>query len=508
MHARHRFRRSLGAILIAGLAAAFAIMAPGIAAPAAATAEAAQESEAVARYLQSGGRVPDWAKAPGFRAALSEEAERHGLAMVADIPAATASPDDGALIAATLRLARMLARGAVAPEQVQRNWAIAVPQFAAEAALRTLLSLDDPLPWLRSLAPEDRGYRELLPVLARYKAIAGRGSTALSSGPTLKAGMSGARVAALQSRLKLEGDLAADTAASAIFDAETERAVRAFQSRYGLEPDGRVGRVTLAAMNVDAGERYRQIAANLERWRWLPRRLAPHRVMVNAAAARLTLFEDGEPVLGLRTIVGKPRTPTPVLAATIASLLLNPPWDIPPKIAAHEIRPLARRDPGYLEREGIVAVGDGKHLRQLPGPKNALGRLKFEMPNPLDVYLHDTPSRNLFQRPRRFFSHGCIRVENPEELALRLLRRDPGWTREALEEAIATGETRHVPISPGVAVFVVYFTAMAEPGGTVTFLDDVYRRDPPLIAALFPEGPAAQLAEQRWPGSATECHSG
>jgi len=151
------------------------------------------------------------------------------------------------------------------------------------------------------------------------------------------------------------------------------------------------------------------------------------------------------------------------------------------KIAANELRPLAAHDPTYFECEGIVAVGNGERLRQLPGPTNALGRLKFEMPNPLDVYLHDTPNKELFQRLHRIFSHGCIRVEHPDLLAQHLLGT---WSPEAIDEAGSSGLTRRLAVDP-VEVLVVYFTVLAGSHGSVEFLDDAYRRDASLIDALF-----------------------
>lgn len=159
-------------------------------------------------------------------------------------------------------------------------------------------------------------------------------------------------------------------------------------------------------------------------------------------------------------------------------------------------RPRARRDPGYLEREGIITVAGGTRLRQLPGPRNPLGQIKFEMPNPLDVHLHDTPAKELLERQRRFFSHGCIRVEDPQELALHLLPHDAGWTRKALDQAIATGATRRVPIDPPVPVYILYFTVIVGSPDGVTFLDDAYGRDPPLVKALFPEVPRVSVKEQ------------
>lgn len=449
--------------------------------PAAAQSGAEADAAAVRRFVASGNAVPAWARTPGMDGMLAVEAESHGLASLAP---ATLGGDPGPRnLLMALHLARALAVGAVGPGSVEPDWTIPVAGFDDQAALEKLASLDDPMPWLRALAPRSEDYRRLQRALAVYRAFArGGGWAALPDGPLLKPGMADDRVPLLRARLTAEGYLAGAPAANAIFDGSTEQALRRFQGFHGLAQDGRLGRATLAALNVTALERSRQITANLERWRWLPHVLPDHRIVVNAAAARLALIEDNETVLELRTIVGAKRHPTPVLMARIVSLLFNPPWDIPRSIVAKEIRPHARRDPGYLAREGIVPHGDGG-LRQLPGPKNALGRVKFEMPNPMDVYLHDTPQKRLFERVPRFFSHGCIRLEHPEALALILLGRGPA-AAAAIEQGIASGETRRVPIAPTLPIYVLYFTAAAEADGSVAFYDDLYGRDPPLIAAL------------------------
>lgn len=477
---RDRSRR----VLLATLLAAAAVVPMHL--PARAEPGERRGAETVTRYLEVGGEVPPWARAAGLRAALLEAARRHGLAMVADLPAGD-SPRPEEMLAATLRLAQMLARGAVAPSSVQRDWTIPRPSVRLDAMLRELVALDDPLPWLRQLAPQAQEYGRLEEAMQSYAAVRGRGGSPAAPGPAvLKPGTAGERVAALQSRLKVANRLASDLTVSAFYDAETEKTVRAFQSSHGLAADGQAGPATLAALDIELENRYRRIAANMERWRWLPHELPGERAMVNAAAAQLVLFEAGRPTLELRTIVGKPRQPTPALAATITSLLFNPPWDIPLRIAAQEIQPLAEGDPGYLERQGIIATRGGERLRQRPGPMNALGRVKFEMPNTLDVYLHDTPNKELFRRPRRFFSHGCVRVENPEAMAQRLLRHESGWTAAAIDDAMAAETTRRVMIDPPLPVFVVYFTAVARPDGMVELLDDVYHRDRPLMDALFP----------------------
>ena len=448
----------------------------------------------LARYVAAGAPIPAWSRSPDTAAALAAEAASHGLSLAAP---GDAEASGHPVLLAALRLARALAQGSVLPADVQDDWAIPVPAFDAGAALRRLASLDDPRSWLRSLAPQDPQYQQLRQALATYRDLALRGGwPTIRDGPAPKPGAEDGRVPLLRTRLAIEGDLVADGDGGTIFDAATEQALRRFQRRHGLLADGRLGRATLAALNVGARDRWLEIAANLERWRWLPRAFPAERVMVNAAAAELRLVRNGEAVLRARTIVGTAKHPTPVLSARIVSLLVNPPWDIPTSIAKKEIRPRARRDPSYFEREGIVPHGNGG-LRQLPGPKNALGLLKFEMPNPLDVYLHDTPDKRLFDRVPRFFSHGCIRLEHPLELARVLLDGDPS---AAIEQAIAGGATRRLPIPSTVPIYVVYFTAVADAAGSTAFYDDLYGRDAPLIAALgIDASPAPGRADRARP---------
>jgi murein L,D-transpeptidase YcbB/YkuD len=502
-----RRRRFLGLVFGSWLA----VLAAATLAGSSSTGRAAEpvgesEAAAVLRHLAAGGEMPAWAKSAGIRAALDAEAEAQGLAESEQAASAAGLAPEQQTLAAALWLARMLTCGAVAPPSVQPDWAMPRPRFSPQAALRILVSLDDPLPWLRGLAPRGDDYRRLQQALLKYRTIVQRGGwPAIPAGPALKMGSAEERAAMLKARLEIEGDLAPGISGGQVFDAATAQALRHFQARHGLAVDGQLGHDTLVAMNINAEQRYRQIAANMERWRWLPRRLPPDRVMVNAAAAQLALFEEDRLLLELRTVVGLRRHPTPSFTATIGSLLLNPPWDIPASIAAHEIRPLVRRDPGYLEREGIIAVAGSTRLRQLPGPRNPLGEIKFEMPNLLDVYLHDTPAKELLKRPHRFFSHGCIRVENPRELALRLLPHDAGWTRETLDQAVATGATSRVPIDPPVPVYVLYFTVIGGPEDGVTFLDDAYGRDLPLIEALFPEVPRLSVQEQATAEAGCRC---
>lgn len=361
---------------------------------------------------------------------------------------------------------------------------------------------------IRSLAPQDDGYRELRAALARYRGLAAVGfPPPVVPGPALKEGARGPRVAALAARLRATGDLAAG-AGGDLFDAAMDTAVRRFQARHGLAVDGVAGPATLAAVDEPPGYWIDKLRVNLERQRWLPREQAPDRVVVNIADFRVTLFENGQPVLSERAIVGRRYQQTPEFADRIRYLVVDPSWEVPPSIATRELLPAVQRDPGYLDSHGyqvLAGWGAGErridpasidwkklsaatlpyHFRQPPGPDNPLGRVKFMFPNPYDVYMHDTPARALFGATRRTFSHGCIRVQHAMRLAAALLRLDgranPGLL---LTEAAARGTTTRIDLSKPIPIYVVYMTAWADPSGMLQFRPDIYGRDARVLAAL------------------------
>jgi murein L,D-transpeptidase YcbB/YkuD len=240
--------------------------------------------------------------------------------------------------------------------------------------------------------------------------------------------------------------------------------------------------------------RLREITVNLERERWLPRLLPRDRVVVNAADERLVLYRNDRPVFSTRVIVGQDdlRNQSPEFEAKIGGVLFNPPWNIPEDIATNEIMPKTVRDPDYLVRHNMVVLPNGG-LQQLAGPNSALGAMMFEMANRFDVYLHDTPSKNLFSRENRRISHGCIRVEHPRELAALLMRQ----STEAIEQTIASGGTTRRDLPQPVPIFVIYETAFADADGSLQFRPDIYRRDAEIWTQLNPE--RQPLAEREPP---------
>ena len=368
---------------------------------------------------------------------------------------------------------------------------------------------------LQRLLPRSAAYRRLRAALEQYRALANRDPwPTLPEGPLLRRPSADPRVALLRARLVATGDLAAEAGDEERFDAAVEAAVRRFQARHGLAVDGVVGDATRRALNVPAEARVRQIEINLERLRWSPDKTDGRVIMINIADFRLEVIEHGRQVMAMRVVAGKPYWHTPVFTAQMTYLVLNPSWNVPPTITAEEILPKVRRDPDYVAGAGIQVISGwgtaaqivdprmvdwGRfdpatspyRFQQPPGPANPLGRIKFMLPNSFYVYLHDSPARQLFDQPVRAFSHGCIRVEEPLDLALYVLRGSRRWNREALLAAIATGVEQTIYLREPLDVTLLYLTAWSDEDGRVQFREDIYGRDGYLDRALRQQPPSA-----------------
>lgn len=335
-----------------------------------------------------------------------------------------------------------------------------------------------------SLEPKTVFYQRLERALETYRRLAAAGGwPAVGAGPSLKLGATDSRVPVLRERLAITGEIADRVAAGAadLYDETLVAGVRAFQARHGLQVDGVLGVGTVSALNVPVAARIDQIRATLERCRWFLRDLPDRFVMVNAAGYRVLFLEAGQMRWRSRVIVGKPYTKTPMFRANMESVILNPTWTIPASIVRNEILPATRRDPNYLAKKRISRIGGS--FVQAAGPENALGRIKLDLPNPYSVYLHDTPVKSLFDSTTRTFSHGCVRVEHPVELAA-LALDDPAWSVEAIEAAIDTGKTRRILLRTPLPVLVLYWSVTVNSEGTVEFLPDIYRRDAPILRGL------------------------
>lgn len=380
---------------------------------------------------------------------------------------ATFGPADGAQIEVLLSAA--LLRSAVDPDDLTES-------SQGSAALSAIAAAPDPAAALRAWLPPAPEFWRLRDAIARYRAIEAAGGWAkVPGGPKLTLGALDDRVVALRSRLASEGDVAEPEQDPRLFDAPLEEAVRRFQERHGLATDGVVGRGTIEALNVPVRARIRSMLLNLARIHGRPWADERRHVIVNIAGTSYQLVDDNRLVFERRIIVGQRDWPTPVLDSVIDRLDLNPYWYVPPRITRLELLPRLSRDPGYLARNKMRLV-DGVY-RQDPGPRNPLGVVKFLFPNRYSVYLHDTNNPELFERADRFLSHGCVRLSNARELASYLLKDDPAWSDERLEQAIAAGKTLTVMLTRPLPIHIIYQTAWIDGTGQVHFRKDVYGRD-------------------------------
>ncbi len=358
---------------------------------------------------------------------------------------------------------------------------------------------------IEDAGPNLRFYNWLRQALVTYRGImAAGGWPTVPSGEVLKVGSSGPRVAALRARLEFTGDLTALVPADLeVFDEGLETGVKRFQERHGIDPDGKVGPKSVGELNVPVEARIDQIRATLERFRWVFRDIPGDYIIVDIAGFNAHLVKRGESIWTTRVQVGKAYHATPVFKDTMRYLDFNPTWTIPPGILRNETLPRIRKDPDYLSRNNMSVVttsvkivdpstidwaatatkGFPYMIRQEPGPHNALGRVKFIFPNKYMVYLHDTPSKGLFARTERAFSHGCIRTQNPFELAT-LLLDDQGWDRARVDRVVASKKNTRVNLKDPITVMLLYWTAQADAEGTVFFRRDVYDRDTPIIKGL------------------------
>jgi murein L,D-transpeptidase YcbB/YkuD len=407
--------------------------------------------------------------------------------------------DDDGLQATLLRYAATELGQRIHPAAVERFWALQPERRDPALEFAEARRSGKLATWLKSLAPPFSGYRALQAAARRYREIIARGGWAvLAPGPSLKEGARGPQVDALRVRLSIEGYASRPAAEADRFDAPLREALAAFQSHHGLAADGSLGPQTRAALNVPAEARLLQIEANLERWRWLPRDLPADRLEIDIAGAEGRLFRAGQAELSMKVVVGDRKHRTPMFRSALEAVVLNPPWNVPTSIAQAELLPKEAREPGYLARNDFVWI-EGR-LQQAPGPKSALGVVKFDLPSPFGVYLHDTPSKSAFQRPMRALSHGCMRLEKPLELAA-LLLAPQGGTPDSIARVVESKRTVRLPLKTRTPLFVMYWTAVADPAGEIDFRSDIYGWDTKLSAALA----GAKTASAVMPQLATDC---
>ncbi|MDH3662981.1 MAG: L,D-transpeptidase family protein [Alphaproteobacteria bacterium] len=380
--------------------------------------------------------------------------------------------------------------------------------------------------------PRQMAYWRLKGVLANYRAMARAGGwPKIDPGPLLKEGDRSPRVTQLRARLSREGDLTRsddphEPKDRELFDQALAAAVDRFQERHGLERDGRVGPRTLEALNTSIEQRIEQLVLNLERRRWMADSLASRYIYVNLADFHLQLVDRGEVVFDTPVVIGSLYNKTPVFSADMTHLVINPYWNVPPSIAKDELLSKAKSDPDYFRKNGFDLFENwslnakrldpaniswssldpkefGYKLRQRPGPTNALGRLKFMLPNDYNIYLHDTPDRTHFDANERSSSHGCVRVADPEALASAILSSQADWTLDEILNVVESGERKQVNLRRSLPVQITYLTAWVDDDNRVHFRNDVYDRDQILADALTNNPRRRGLFAE---GTSTEAH--
>ncbi|NNF97210.1 MAG: L,D-transpeptidase family protein [Halobacteria archaeon] len=402
---------------------------------------------------------------------------------------------------AFLRYSVDQSHGHLEPRDVDPVWDIPKSKADPLALLRSTLAKDDFDAAVRDLAPPHLGYQRLRRALAQYQQLARLGGwPPLAAGPWLEYGSYDPEVGFLRKRLMIEGDLKLRPVRDElIFDRALKHAVERFQVRHGLKMDGIVGPATRAAMNVPVSKRIEQIKLNMDRWRWLPRELGKRYIMVNTAGYELAAMEDNRPIFTMWVIIGTPERQTPVISGKLHTVVFNPYWTVPPTILFEDMLPAQQYNPNFLASRGIRVFSnhsnaqevdprdidwsqvDKKHfpyvLRQDPGATNPLGRMKFLFDNEYNIYLHDTPKQRLFNRNKRAFSSGCVRVEKPVQLAEFVLGSGGGWDQGQITETINSDRVRGVRVKERVPVYLVYWTAWVAEDEAVFFRPDVYERD-------------------------------
>ncbi|HEY4650766.1 MAG TPA: L,D-transpeptidase family protein [Pontibacter sp.] len=441
---------------------------------------------------------------------------------------------DIALTASYFNYASDFYRGRVNPNEVSAiEWNVKKNKIKLHKALQTILrERESTYPYYEFEALH-KGYTDLREKLKEYRALRDKGGwpkIELGKRKTLQKGDTAAVVVQLRKRLNPGQTINANDPRMRLFDENLEKQVKQFQLLHGLDQDGKVGGNTLRTMNVPIEDRIEQIMMNMERWRWIPKRLVPKSldqkfIWVNIPEYKLYIYEDpnNDPeaerayksVFEMRVIVGKELSSTPIFSEKLEYVVLAPYWNVPNSIVEKEVKSAMLRNPGYLDRNNMEIVTKEKNpqpvspesidwasvteknfpymVRQRPGPKNSLGSIKFLFPNQYNVYLHDTPSDALFNQTERGFSHGCVRLEKPVELAKYLLQDMPEWNEQRIRETMNGGEETWVTLPKKVQVYLVYFTSWVDDGGNIHFREDIYGHDKKLAKEFFGDNPGENV---------------
>lgn len=482
--------------------------------------------EAVAHFFEARNFAPAWpGSGPDQIVQAIRDIEQDGLApgdyhlaaleQLRAAPAATPGRDVDLQILLTdavAALADHVRFGRIRPVTLDRRWNVDPRAGSAplEAVLAEVAAAPSAAAALEKLKPAHFIYRGLKQALARQRVLAAGGVwPVIPPGPPLRPGATHVRVGSVRRRLAATGDLASASGGD-VYDDLLVVAVKRFQERHRLTADGTIGKATLDALNVTAATRLAQVRVNLERARWVVGGLSDTFVLVNLPAFKVYLIRGGKNVWETRAQVGKAGRQTPAFRADLRYLVFNPDWTVPPTIAAQDVLGAMRKGQNAIASKKLVildrqgrAVPSGSidwasvtpqtfpyTLRQPPGPDNALGRVKFIFPNEHSIFLHDTPSRALFTADERTFSSGCIRVQNPLELAGLFLEGQDDWTAEKIQQAVDSGRTQTVFLKESLPVLIVYWTVSVGASGELRYARDVYNLDTVVLRAL--NGPIQQ----------------
>ena len=406
---------------------------------------------------------------------------------------------------AFLLLAAHLYFGKVNPEKIGADWKIQrkEPELMLDVKLENALAAGNMRNCLDMLAPSMGSYAVLKEQLAYFRSITEEEWKTIQINASIKPGESNANIPLIRTRL-IQLRYNVSNEASNVYDSLLVIHVQRFQRHHGLNPDAVIGRMTAEALNIHPAKRAETIRVNLERLRWMPLEVPERYILINIANYELDVFENQDTVLSMRAIVGRHYRKTPVFNSMMTYLVLSPTWTIPPTIFRNDVLPELRKGPEYLSRKNMKILRfDGTEvdyysidwetataasfpfmIRQSPGPDNALGRVKFMFPNTYNVYIHDTPGRELFAKENRSFSSGCIRIENPMELTKYLLADNPDWTEERIKSAMNAEREQTVRLRRHIPVYMTYFTAWVSGTGGIHFRKDVYNRDEAVLKAL------------------------
>jgi murein L,D-transpeptidase YcbB/YkuD len=455
----------------------------------------------------------------GLKASDYDLPEEIILTAKADTPSTRLAEFESKLSHAALAYARHARGGRFAPGKISYNLDPTLDLPDPLELMEQFSALDDPAPYLRDFHPKHPQFEALRKVLLRIRGRASeKKQITIPNGPTLKPGVSHKQIALLRKRLKVPVQMknGVPLFPAEVYGSELEMAVKAFQKSRGLATEGIVGPGTRRALNGGSAapkSRVKTILTNMERWRWIPDNVDKLNIQVNLPEFRFRVFDGDKTIHSERVVIGKLKNQTPVFSDQMEYLVFNPYWNVPNSIKVQEILPHLRNGgggggwfsastrPRILQAHNLYVKYRGRkidastinwrsaniknyHFYQPPGGKNVLGFVKFIFPNKHIVYMHDTPTKSLFNQTTRAYSHGCIRVRNPRKLAEVILRRDRGWSPGNVGKAIASGKNQHVNLKKPIPVNITYFTARVEKNGRITYFGDIYGHDSRMATAL------------------------